>query len=102
MACSDGFRTMDLAFSVPVTGTGIWHFPALGFYFSPRRDSGGAGYRFGLLLGDFLPFVGWRVFGVAVGQAKQVWPAPFSIAGTARFGDFDKAEGDDFTDRRPD
>jgi hypothetical protein len=44
MACSVGFATMDLAFSVGVSRTGNWFFPALGFYFSRHRDSGRAGY----------------------------------------------------------
>jgi len=51
-----------------------------------------------LFLGDLLPFVGWRVLGVAEGQAEQIRLPPFGIAGAAGFGDFDKAERDDFAD----
>ena len=76
MARSDGFRTMDLAFSVPVSGTGIWHFPALVFCFLSRRGSGGAGDLFGFFFADLLPFVGRCIFRIAEGQAKQIRLAP--------------------------
>lgn len=33
MACSGGFRTMDLLLISAVSATKIWHFPPLGFWF---------------------------------------------------------------------
>jgi hypothetical protein len=93
---------MDLAFSVPVSVTKNWHFPALVFCFFRRRCSGGAGYLFGLVFVELLPFVGRRVLGRAERQAEQIGLAPISIAGAAWFGDFHKTERDDFANGRPD
>src|SRR3974390_1934466 len=88
-ACSGGFCTMDLGFSVPVSAPRfgknrhwISVFPSL------------SSYGFGLFLGlDLPPFVrGVGPSGVAEGDPEQRRPSKFGIACLAALGDFDEAE----------
>jgi hypothetical protein len=46
---------MDFGFSVPVYGTGIWHFPALGFCFLAGRSRNHFG--FAEIVSGLAPFV---------------------------------------------
>src|SRR5665213_1543041 len=87
---SDGFRHWGFLFSVPVSVTGIWRFPALGFYFHS-------------VLGrlDVLPAVGGRrrrFVGVFVGEPKQIRLTKLGISCAACFGDFEEAERNSFAD----
>ena len=88
-------------FSVPVSVTETWRFPALGFCFLLPHF---AGYRFGLFeCLDALPFMG-RLCAttVEVGEPKLVWRAKLSISSDALFGDLEKAQCNAFTDGRTD
>jgi hypothetical protein len=101
MACSDGNRHWRFAFSVPVSVTEIWRFPALEFCFFDRRSGvlcNGLGPR-GIL--DLAPFVGAvarQSFDGPVCEPEQIRSAMLGISRATASGDFEKPQSDYFPD----
>jgi hypothetical protein len=95
---------MDWRFSVPVSTTGLWHFPPLGNVFGGDLLARHSGDQLGVReVGSYLPpfvrAVARQALGRAIGEPEQVRGAILGIARPTGLGDLQKAQRDRFPDR---